>query len=218
MEAIASLAVIVAAYFIGAVPWGLVLGKLKGIDPRQHGSGGTGATNTLRLLGWRIALAVFVLDFAKGLIPVVLVKALDGPTWLSAAVAVATVVGHCWSPFIGFKGGKGMATGGGAAVGLAPWLIVLLLMIVLIVAVTRYVSLASLVTAIVGPLLALGLAIWGDFPWPWVLAITIMAAIIIVQHRTNIRRLLSGTERKLGQNVALPTGVPESQVDGSHSS
>lgn len=203
MEAIASLAVIVAAYFTGAVPWGLVLGKMKGIDPRKHGSGGTGATNTLRLLGWRIALAVFALDFAKGLIPVALVRSFDGPTWLSAAVAIAAVVGHCWSPFIRFKGGKGMATGGGAAVGLAPWLIGLLLMIVLIVVATRYVSLASLVTAIVGPLLALGLAIRGNFPWSWVIAITLMAAIIIVQHRTNIRRLLNGTERKFGQTVAV---------------
>lgn len=218
METIASLAVIATAYLVGAMPWGLVLGKMKGIDPRRHGSGGTGATNTLRLLGWRIALLVFVLDFTKGLVPVVLVRVFDGPTWLSTTVAVATVVGHCWSPFIRFKGGKGMATGGGAAVGLAPWLVILLALIVLIVAITRYVSLASLVTAVVGPLLALGNAIWGDFPWSWAIAIALIAAIIIWQHRTNIRRLLSGTERKFGQTVALSTPVPGSRIDGSQSS
>jgi glycerol-3-phosphate acyltransferase PlsY len=192
----------VAAYVAGAVPWGVVLGKLKGVDPRTSGSGGTGATNTLRLLGWKFALAVFALDFAKGLVPVVLVRLLDGPTWLGALVAVLSVVGHCWSPFIGFKGGKGMATGGGAAVGLAPWLFALLGLVILVVALTRYVSLASLITALVGPSIVWVLAAMGEFPWPWAIAISVIAAIIIWQHRTNIQRLLNGTERKFGSREA----------------
>lgn len=190
--------IIVGSYLLGAVPWGLVLGKLKGIDPRQHGSGGTGATNTLRLLGWKIAVAVFVLDFAKGLLPVVAVRMLGGPDWLAAGVAVATIVGHCWSVFIGFKGGKGMATGGGAATGLAPFLFVLILMIALVIWLTRYVSLASLLTAVIGPMIVTILSILGEYPWWWTGAIWIMAGVIILQHRTNIHRLLHGAERKFG--------------------
>ena len=202
MDAFVAIVSIAAAYLVGAVPWGLVLGKLKGIDPRNHGSGGTGATNTLRLLGWRVAVLVFVLDFLKGLLPVVLVRFLDGPTWLAGCVAVATVVGHCWPVYIGFKGGKGMATSGGAATGLAPFLFVLILVIALVIWLTRYVSLASLLTAIIGPSIVTGMAIWGDYPWWWVIAIWTMAAIIIYQHRTNIQRLLNGTERKFGNREA----------------
>ncbi len=200
MEVILFAVAIGASYLAGAVPWGLVLGRARGIDVRRHGSGGTGATNTLRLLGWRIALVVFLLDFAKGLVPVLLVRAFDGPAWLAGVVAVVTVVGHCWSPFIGFTGGKGMATGGGAAVALAPWLVLLLVLIVGIVALTRYVSLGSLTSAVLATGIVVVMATLGEFRWTWALAITGIAAIIIVQHRTNIQRLLSGTERKFGNS------------------
>ncbi len=196
------LLLVAGAYLLGAIPWGLVFGKLKGMDVRQHGSGGTGATNTLRLLGWKMAVGVFLLDFSKGLLPVVLARAFGAPDWVAAAVAVAAVVGHCWSPFIGFTGGKGMATGGGAAVGLAWWLVFLLLPMVAIVALTRYVSLASLSAAVVGPTIVIVLAARGDFPWEWALAIVAMAAIIVYQHRTNIARLKNGTERKFGNREA----------------
>lgn len=198
-----SLLLIAGAYLAGAVPWGPVFGKLRGIDIRKHGSGGTGATNTLRLLGWRVAVAVFLLDFAKGLVPVLLARALDAPDWATATVAVATVAGHCWSPFLGFTGGKGMATGGGAAVGLAWWLVLLLLPMIGIVALTRYVSLASLVSTVIGPAIMIVLAVRGEMPWAWVIGVIVISAIIVYQHRTNISRLLNGTERKFGQNVAL---------------
>lgn len=207
MNVLVSLVLIAAAYPLGAIPWGVVFGKLKGIDVRQHGSGGTGATNTLRLLGWKMALGVFLLDFAKGLLPVLLGRALDAPDWVTAMIAVATVLGHCWSPFIGFTGGKGMATGGGATVGLAWWLVLLLLPMIAIVALTRYVSLASLIAAIVGPTLVIVLAARGDFPWEWALGITAIAAIIVYQHRTNISRLRNGTERKFGNREATQPPV-----------
>lgn len=198
-----SLLLIAGAYLAGAVPWGPVFGKLRGIDIRKHGSGGTGATNTLRLLGWKVALMVFLLDFAKGLLPVLLARALDAPDWATAAVAVATVTGHCWSPFIGFSGGKGMATGGGAAVGVAWWLVLLFVPMIGIVALTRYVSLASLVATVIGPAIMIVLAARGDMPWAWAIGVMVISAIIAYQHRTNISRLLNGTERKFGQNVAL---------------
>lgn len=203
MTLLGSLALIAAAWLLGAVPWGVVLGRvIKGIDVRSYGSGGTGATNSLRVLGWPISVAVFLLDFGKGLLPVILGRVLDLPNWAIALSAVAAVVGHCWSPYIGFKGGKGMATGGGSAVGLLPWLLALLLLIVAIVFVTRYVSLASLITAIVGPAIVVAMSIWGDFPGWWAAAIVAIGAIIILQHRGNIKRLLQGSERKFGASEA----------------
>jgi glycerol-3-phosphate acyltransferase PlsY len=205
MGVLVSLLLVVSAYLIGAVPWGLVLGKLNGIDVRTHGSGGTGATNTLRLLGWKIAATVFVLDFMKGLAPVLVARWLDAPNWVVGAVGVATVVGHCWPVYIGFKGGKGMATSGGAAVGLAWWLVFLLIPMIGIVYLTRYVSLASICAAVVGPAIALIVASAGYLPWSWSIATVCMGAIIIWQHRTNIQRLMNGTERKFGNREAPST-------------
>jgi glycerol-3-phosphate acyltransferase PlsY len=199
MTTLGSILMIIASYLLGAIPWGVVLGRLiKGIDIRGYGSGGTGATNSLRVLGWPISISVFVLDFAKGLLPVVLARWIDLPDWAIALTAVAAVVGHCWSPYIKLRGGKGMATGGGAAVGLLPWLFLLLLLIVAIVYITRYVSLASLITAIVGPAIVVILALMNDFPAWWAAAIVAVGAIIIVQHRGNINRLIHGSERKFG--------------------
>ncbi len=204
MNVAGSLLLIAGAYLLGAVPWGVVFGKIQGVDVRRHGSGGTGATNTLRLLGWRTAVGVFLLDFAKGLAPVLLARWLDAPGWAIAAVAVATVAGHCWSPYIGFTGGKGMATGGGAAVGLAWWLTLLLLPMIGIVLLTRYVSLASLAAAVVGPASVRGRAAMGEVAWAWVVGILIVAARRRYQHRANISRLKNGTERKFGHRETAP--------------
>ena len=204
MNVFGSLLLIAGAYLLGAIPWGVVFGKVQGVDVRRHGSGGTGATNTFRLLGWKTALGVFALDFAKGLGPVLLARWLDAPGWAIAAVAVATVAGHCWSPYIGFTGGKGMATGGGAAVGLAWWLVLLLLPMIGIVALTRYVSLASLAATVIGPAIVIVLAAMGEFRWAWVAGILIVAAIIVYQHSANISRLKNGTERKFGNRETAP--------------
>lgn len=193
------LALILATYLMGSIPWGVVLGKVfKGVDVRQHGSGATGATNALRVLGWKFSAAVFVLDFLKGLLPVAVARWLDCPGWVIGAVAVVSVAGHCWSPFIGFRGGKGMATGGGAAVALMPWLVVMLVPMSIVVAVTRYVSLASLSAAAIGSGLVVALALEGSFPNWWAIGVVSVAAIITIQHRGNISRLLNGTERKFG--------------------
>lgn len=193
------LSLILATYLIGGIPWGVVLGRVfKGVDVRQHGSGATGATNALRVLGWKFSVAVFVLDFLKGLVPVAVSRWLECPGWVIGAVAIVSVVGHCWSPFIGFRGGKGMATGGGAAVALMPWLVLMLVPMILVVAVTRYVSLASLTAAAIGSGLVVALALEGSFPNWWAIGVVTVAAIIVIQHRGNISRLLKGTERKFG--------------------
>lgn len=197
MDGAGAVPMILGTYFLGAVPWGVVLGRVfKGVDVRSYGSGAIGATNTHRVLGWKFSVAVFVLDFLKGLLPVLLARELAAPGWAVGAVAVAAVAGHCWSPFIGFSGGKGMATGGGAAVGLLPWLFFMLFPMIAIVALTRYVSLASIAAAFLGTSLVAAYAIWGSFPEWWAAGVAAVSAIIVLQHRGNIRRLLAGTERK----------------------
>lgn len=203
MTAIYALLGIAAAYLSGSVPWGVVLGKLlKGVDIRQYGSGNTGATNSMRVLGWRIAIAVAVLDLLKGFIPVIIARWLDAPSWAVALMAIAATVGHCWSPFMKFRGGKGMATGGGAAIGLLPWLLTMLPLMIIVVLITRYVSLASLIATLTGTTIAFIFAATTDFPWTWAISIGMIGSIIIGKHWGNILRLLSGTERRFGVSEA----------------
>lgn len=203
MTAIYALLGIAAAYLSGSVPWGVVLGKLlKGVDIRQYGSGNTGATNSMRVLGWRIAIAVAVLDLLKGFIPVIIARWLDAPSWAVALMAIAATVGHCWSPFMKFRGGKGMATGGGAAIGLLPWLLTMLPLMIIVVLITRYVSLASLIATLTGTTIAFIFAATTDFPWTWAISIGVIGSIIIGKHWGNILRLLSGTERRFGVSEA----------------
>jgi glycerol-3-phosphate acyltransferase PlsY len=188
----------------GSIPFGYLAGRtMQGIDLRTVGSGGTGATNVLRTLGTRASATVLVLDFLKGLLPVVAARWLGLDTWWIAAVAVATVVGHCWSPFIGFKGGKGVATGGAAAIALFPPVLIVVPVVLLIIWRTRYVSLGSLSGAVLAVMLAAGVAAAGQIPWATVVAIAAIAAIIVFRHRENIVRLRSGNERKLGQKVQV---------------
>jgi acyl phosphate:glycerol-3-phosphate acyltransferase len=195
-----SVVAILLAYFLAGIPWGVVLGRwIKGIDVRNYGSGATGTTNSLRMLGWRIAVAVLVLDFGKGVLPVVIGRIIDLPDWAIGITAIAATVGHCWSPYIRFKGGKGMATGGGASVAMFPWLILFATLVILIVWRTRYVSLGSILTAIIGPASVVVLALFGVVSGWWAAAIVVIGLIIVFQHRSNIDRLIKGTERKFGQ-------------------
>ncbi len=203
MDWVGGIALLVAAYAVAAVPWGVVLGKgFSGVDLRGYGSGSIGTTNALRVLGWRISVAVFVLDLLKGLIPVVAGRAFGLPDWLVALIGVATVAGHCWSPYIHFRGGKGVATGAGAAFGLFPWLLVLVPIMAGVVWLTKYVSLGSIFTSVSASALVLILALTGNASWAFWVAITGMSAIILYKHRGNIQRLLSGTERRIGESSA----------------
>ncbi len=212
MDIFISIALALAAFFFAAVPWGLVLGKwLKGVDVRQSGSGATGTTNSLRVLGWRIAIAIFLLDFGKGVLPVVLARWMDLPDWAVALAAVAATAGHCWSPYIRMKGGKGMATGGGAAVAMFPLLFLFLIFVICVVAVTRYVSLASILTALLGPTILVILAFMDIVPGWWAAGVVGIGVIIVFQHRSNIKRLLNGTENKFGQRSTMtppPSSIP----------
>jgi glycerol-3-phosphate acyltransferase PlsY len=195
---------VLAAFLCGAVPWGYLIARYRGgIDLRTVGSGGTGATNVLRTLGKSASAAVLVLDFLKGLIPVVVAGWLGLAEWWVGAVAVAAVAGHCWSPFIGFKGGKGMATGAGAATALLPQVLIVAPLMALVVWKTRYVSLGSLVAAVAAGVLAVVLAASGRANWSSAVAILAIVAIIVLRHAANIERLTQGTERRIGEMVAI---------------
>ena len=203
-EPLAGAAMVAVAFLMGAIPWGYIAGRMaRDVDLRTIGSGGTGATNVLRTLGVKASAIVLALDVLKGVVPVLLARSLGlSPGWVAGS-AVAAVAGHCWSPFIGFKGGKGVATGAGAAVALFPPLLLALPVMALVVAATKYVSLGSLATATTAVMLAVGFAAAGMLAWPSALAIVIIAAIIGVRHEANVRRLLSGTERRIGERVEV---------------
>ena len=201
---LAGIALVIASFLIGAIPWGYVAGKAsRGIDLRTVGSGGTGATNVLRTLGARASALVAVLDILKGVVPVAFARAVgfDG-AWVAAA-AVAAVAGHCWSPFIGFKGGKGVATGVGAAIALFPQVLLIVPVMALVVWTTKYVSLGSLTAAGLATLLAVAYAAAGILEWVSAVAILGISGIIAIRHEGNIRRLLNGNERRIGQKTSI---------------
>jgi glycerol-3-phosphate acyltransferase PlsY len=204
MSAVGGAIMILIGFTLGAVPWGVVLGRIfHRTDLRDHGSGNIGTTNAYRVLGWRYSAAVLILDILKGAAPVLLTRWLGGGEWLQAFVAVATVVGHCWSPFLGFHGGKGVATTAGAAGALTPWVLLTVPLMILIVARWRYVSLASIisvVTAAVGVTVADLVGLGNP---AWVFALWAMSAIIVFQHRENIGRLRHGTERRLTRRKTI---------------
>lgn len=189
---------IVAAYLVGAVPVGFVVARLFGVaDIRRHGSGNIGATNVLRTAGRLPALLTLAGDMGKGFGAVALGGALaGGEPAATAAAAVAAIAGNCWSVFLGFRGGKGVATGLGALLRLVPWAVLPAVVVWLAVTMSfRYVSLGSLTAAACVPL---GAAVLG-YPAASVAAAAVAAVIVILRHRDNIARLLAGSERRLGE-------------------
>ena len=186
-----------AAYLVGALPVGFLVARVFGVgDIRRHGSGNIGTTNVLRAAGWVPALLTLIGDVAKGYLAVAAAGALAGDAGARAVAAVAAIIGNCWSVFLGFRGGKGVATGLGALLNLVPWAVVPAIPVWLAVAVTtRYVSLGSILGAACVPLGALLLG----YGAPAMLAALAGAAIIIARHHDNIGRLLAGTERRLGR-------------------
>jgi glycerol-3-phosphate acyltransferase PlsY len=189
------------AYLVGAVPVGFLVARAWGIgDIRGHGSGNIGATNVLRTVGRTPAILTLVGDVAKGYLAVVAGGALaGGEPAATALTAVAAIAGNCWSVFLGFRGGKGVATGLGAFLRLVPWAVAPAALVWLVVTVTfRYVSLGSISAAVCVPLGALLLGA----PGPAVGAAAAGAAIVVLRHHENIARLLAGTERRLGARRA----------------
>lgn len=193
-------------YLIGSVPVGLIVGRLvAGVDLRRHGSRRTGATNALRTLGPRWAVVVFALDVAKGLAAVLLAQALyragppGSPEWVAAAVGVAAVAGHNWSVWIGFTGGRGVATAAGGLAAIAPLVLAIVVPVVaLVVWRTRLVSLGSLTAIALAVVLTAGFAVTGQGSLAAVGYALAAGALVWIAHRDNIERLRAGTERRIG--------------------
>ena len=187
---------ILASYLIGAFPTSYLVGKLvRGIDLREHGSGNLGATNTFRVLGWTAAVPVFIVDTVKGLIPTAFFPRWDGapePTW-AIGYGAAAIIGHVFSIYVGFKGGKGVATASGVFLALAPVAVgVGMAVWVAVLSITGYVSLASVLAAVVVPMVVL--IVQGVGP-VFGLALAI-GVFVIFAHRANIKRLLRGEEHR----------------------
>jgi glycerol-3-phosphate acyltransferase PlsY len=197
------------AFLLGSIPFGMLLARAKGVDIRSVGSGNIGATNVVRALGPKVGLAVFVLDVLKGTIPALIAKqAVQAPVGevqiqtISMLMGVIAILGHMFSPFIGFKGGKGVATGFGAALGAIPGAaLVGLAVISLTVALTRYVSLGSILAAISVPIVSM--LVFRD-SLQLLPILVVMAAFIIWKHRANIERLRNGTESKFAFKKQIP--------------
>lgn len=206
---------IIGAYFIGAIPFGYIAGKMNGIDLREHGSHNIGATNAVRVLGKKWGLGVLVCDVLKGFLPVLGVQlwqhpnlALGSTDWMGATLLVATflavVIGHSYTCFLGFKGGKGVATTGGGIFALAwPIAAICLVLFLIIVWRTRYVSLGSILSGVFMTITALwyfdyfGADGWALRPSILVIALyALVAVLIFVKHKANIIRLMNGTESK----------------------
>jgi len=187
------------SYLIGAIPTGYLLARFKGVDIRKVGSGNIGATNVYRCVGKSWGILTFILDFLKGYLPAALFPLL-AQRWtnesygasLSVLCGCLAVVGHNWPVYLRFRGGKGMATGAGALLGFAPLVMLIgLVSWVIFFLATRYVSLSSMLAAIV-----IAVSAWPLYTEHRLIpaTLTIMCAVIIWRHKSNLQRLLAGTE------------------------
>lgn len=203
VEALGAVAV---AYFLGGIPFGYLIGRSQGLDIREHGSGNIGATNVVRVLGKKLGYSCFLLDFGKGLAPVLVAAKVFSDSsqsgWPPALVALATVCGHVFSPYLKLRGGKGVATATGALLGVAPipllcavacWVGLYLL--------TRTVAVASIAAAVSLPIFALlGNATQFSRTAPTAMSLLVLiAAMIVIRHRSNIQRMLAGAEHSFSE-------------------
>jgi glycerol-3-phosphate acyltransferase PlsY len=190
---------LLVVYLIGAIPVGFIVARFAGgMDIRRAGSGNIGATNVLRTVGKWAALLTLLGDIAKGYLAVAAARRLGPEPGWAAAGAVLAIIGNCWPVFLRFRGGKGGATGFGAFLNLALLATAPAALVWIVVAASfRYASLATILASLCLPLGVLALG----YDWPTVAATLVAAAIIIGRHHENIRRLLSGTERRMGERA-----------------
>ncbi len=212
---------IIGSYLLGSIPFGLLITKAHGKDLRSIGSGNIGATNVSRALGRKWAYLCFGLDVLKGLLPMLATLSLARPLstqsptervvllWLWLAVGCAAILGHIFPIYLKLKGGKGVATSFGVALGLWPYYTICASFAVavwaVVVLIWRYVSLASIAASVTFPLvliLAIILSPGWDFVnlWPLLIAATAIPLMVIVRHRENIKRLIAGTESKISKD------------------
>jgi len=194
--------VIISCYFIGSVPFGYILGKLfKKVDIRKYGSGNIGASNALRILGLPLASLVIIGDVGKGILSIYLVKYLNIDSSLILVIAgLAVICGHNWSLFLGFKGGKGIATTFGVIFALNPVISILAVIVwVIFLILTKYVSLSS-ICAVFSILV---FTILLKQPYEYIGFSLIILVLSIFTHRENIKRLKSRKERKIGEKIEI---------------
>jgi len=208
---------VVAAYLVGSIPFGVIIARTHGKDLRAIGSGNIGATNVARALGRKWGYICFGLDVLKGLLPMLafrvivlphIATTIHGPALMASwlLVGMAAILGHIFPVYLGFRGGKGVATSFGVALGLWPYFticaLIALAVWIAVVLIWRYISLASICAAVVFPVsLILGILAtpaWDSANlWPLLVAATLIPLLVIVRHRENIQRLLAGTESKI---------------------
>ena len=201
-------------YLLGAIPFGLIIGRLtRGIDLREFGSHRTGATNALRTLGAKWAALVFILDVAKGVAAVLLARTLFAGDplveWAAAVAGFAAIVGHNWSVFIRFTGGRGVATSAGAMGAMSFWTLLVLAPIVIgVIWRTRYVSLGSIIGSLLAPIVTA--ILWAvDLASVPAIAYALASGLLVTAaHGDNIARLRAGTERKIGQKAEVASHGP----------
>lgn len=201
-EVVASVCWLVGAYLVGSVPFGYLIGRMRGVDVRTVGSKNIGATNVYRTVGKRWGFLAFFCDFTKGFVPTLLcslyaARHADGGAWLAnlpVCVGLACVVGHTLTVFMRFKGGKGVATAFGMFLALVPYpTLAAFVVFVVTVWLSHYISLGSILAAVV-----LGAAVW-FFPatLPLRIVADVIAAFVVIKHRTNIQRLMKGCENRI---------------------
>lgn len=215
MNVVVCLITAAVAYLLGSIPTGYLVGKAMGVDVRKSGSGNIGATNAFRTLGKGAGIFVLVVDGLKGWVAVAHITGLvhhvtdaasdwDKPTmqWLKIIASISVILGHNYTCWLGFKGGKGIATSAGVLAALVPVaLIITLSTWILVCLITRYVSVASIMASLVLPFSVWAVPYYG---WNLVLLTAVMGALAIYKHKANIVRLLNGTENRLGQKKAPP--------------
>jgi acyl phosphate:glycerol-3-phosphate acyltransferase len=196
-------AAVVVGYLLGSIPVGLIAGRLAGgVDVRNYGSGKTGFTNSLRVLGLRRSLPVFLGDYSKGLAAALLPFIWSDDPWARALGGLAAVCGHVWPLFAGFRGGRGVLTGAGVLTGLSPIAVLIVLPIAgAVLKLTRYMSLTSISAAAIAGLIFAAFAAAGLHPWAFAAVAIAGGALTILLHHDNIGRLLAGTERRVGERV-----------------
>jgi len=200
IDIVPAVLIVIAAYLIGGIPWGVIVAKVTGgTDPRSIGSGRTGGSNTMRAIGPRLALVAGLLDMCKGIAAVLLARWLGAGTGVEVLAALAAIVGHSRSPFLGFGGGRGVAPSFGALLVFSPIVAAVIVPLFLgIIWVTKYSSVGSLAaSAIAGVLLAIQTWVAPLDPWMYVYAVC-GAGLVWLFHWDNVHRLLTGKERKIG--------------------
>ena len=199
MPGLQDLSLVFIAYLIGSIPFGLLISRAVGrVDIRQHGSGNIGTANVLRIMGKRAAALTLVGDLLKGFLPVLAALLLGGSEFLVAGVGMAAVLGHNWSIYLRFTGGKGVATSFGVLVAMTPLPALFgLLVWIAVLLVFRYTSLAALTASVCIPAVIFLSSGFG----PYFVFSLVAAFLIFIRHQDNIKRIFAGTEHRVGQRV-----------------